>query len=199
MYFLIFLILFITNVRGVPIVVEPSIGYALNGKGETKFSNAHKIEHLYTSVNYGLKLGTVLGKNHLVGIDYSIQSHFLDSEQNSGKASDNVERSQLGIVYNYLFKKVILLLGYYPLATLEGEDGDSSQNQVLVSSDHFEKGSMMSVGFGIRYMKNMNINLQYRQYSFSGLVLNGSTSSTHISTELSDMLFSISFPIGFLK
>ncbi len=199
MNFIVFFILFVSNALAFPVVVEPSVGYAFNGSGKTKFSNADNIEHLYTSVNYGIKLGAVLGNNNLFGLDYSIQSHFLDSEQNSGKASDGVERSQLGIVYNYLFNKFILLLGYYPLVTLEGKDGDSNQNQVFVSSDHFEKGAMMSVGLGYRYMKNLNINLQYRQYSFSELVLNGSTSSTHESTVLSDILFSISIPIGFFK
>jgi len=173
--------------------------FLLSQEGETQFSNTGKVEHLYTSLNYGLKLGVVLKKNHLFGIDYFIQSHFLDSDQSGAKASDKVERTQLGLVYNYLFKRIIFLFGYYPMVTLKGTDNVNYQNQVFVSGDHFEKGSMTSIGLGFRYWKNTNINLQYRQFSYNDLVLNGINSSSHDSTSLSDLLLSISFPIGFFK
>ena len=179
--------------------IEPYLGYAFKGEGKTTFSNVAEIDHLYTSVNYGAKLGYGFLTNHLLGIDYCAQSHFLDSDQATAKASDKVSRSQLGIFYGLLFRRFILSFTQFTSATMNGADAANTNNQVFTDVNDFAKGSGSSIGLGFRYSTNLNLALQMRKFDFKEWQNNGVVNANHQSTKLSDILFTISFPFGVTK
>jgi hypothetical protein len=181
------------------VFIEPYLGYAFKGEGKTIFSNAAEIDHLYTSMNYGAKLGYAFFRNHLLGIDYGAQSHFLDSDQATAKASDKVSRSQLGIFYGLLIRRFILSFTHFTSATIKGVDVENTNNQVFTNINDFAKGSGSSIGIGFRYTNNVNLILQMRKFDFKELQSNGVLNANHQSTKLSDILFTISFPFGVTK
>jgi len=181
--FLVFGLLVFTPQAKASLLLEPYLGYALNGKG----INSGSTDISYDTVTYGARVGysSIIGL--MFGIDYSLQSPEIDFEQPNGTIdSDKRDKSQLGVFVGY--ELPLLFRGwatYYVASKLEHSDGDK------------ETGNGYAVGVGFTGLPFLSLNLEYRSCEYDEIERASNGDKEAIDRGLKEILLSVSLPLSF--
>ena len=180
------------------LLIEPYLGYAIGGDGESTFTPT-TVNHTYSGLNYGARLGySNLG--FMIGLDYSASSHDLEGKITSSptySAKDGIDRSQIGIFVGFNFPVMLRAWGtYYFGAGFDGADAEKSGDQVYDNTDEVGDGSGYGLGVGFTGLPFVSINAEYRTFEYDTSNHGAATVANFAGAKLSEILLSISLPLN---
>lgn len=190
-FFLFFILAFIANSAIAGILIEPYLGYSINGKGDVSaLSNNYSSE--YSSLTYGGRLGySYLGL--MGGIDYSLQNPEIETVSGGTTYKDEVKKNQLGFFVGYKFPVMFKAWATYFL-NAEFKGTQSSGSHFIENIDKFEDGSGYALGIGYTGLPFISLNLEYRTIEYDKWKSDGADVTTAEKMNLNEFLISLSAP-----
>ena len=157
------------------VLIEPYVGYAMNGSIEVDVPGAD--EEDYSGTTLGGRLGyQFLGL--FGGIDYRLSNYDVDG--------DELTESQYGIMVGYDFPILVRVWGEYILGG-EGELDSTGSPKLKDPS-----GTILGVGFtGLPFV---SLNLEMANYQYGEY--DGALIDSGVDTDMSHILLSVSLPLN---
>lgn len=192
--FLFVILLFVTNSAFAGFLIEPYLGYSLNGKGDVSALSTNYSSE-YSSLTYGGRIGySYLGL--MAGIDYSLQNPELESSASGTTYKDEIKKNQLGLFVGYKFPIMLRAWATYFL-NAEFKGTQSSGTHFIENIDKFEDGSGYALGVGYTGLPFLSINLEYRAIEYDKWKSDGAdVTSVTEKMNLNEILLSLSVPLN---
>ncbi|MBT5093728.1 MAG: hypothetical protein HOM21_05775 [Halobacteriovoraceae bacterium] len=203
------LLLFLSVTAEAGLLVDPYVGYSLNGSGDSKFnfdsSATGNWETDYSALGYGLRLGWKNPLGLMIGAEYSAQA----AHEVEGKLAANqtftfngnsitsykfdAKKTHMGIFAGFALP-MFRLWGTYFLKS-EMEVDKISGDEILQKGNTFE-GSGYSLALGYTGLPFVGINFEFRNFKWDP----ERPASGHNYTaefEASEYFLSVSLPLNF--
>ena len=185
------------------ISIEPYIGLAIGGEGETNFGtlNQNGIENNFSGIQFGSRVGySTLG--FTFGIDFSLGSISVDSSNPSTSfyaKSDNLKVNQTGIFVSYQLPILFRMWGtYFINANASGDDQvNLMEDQLFDAADDFSSGSGIALGVGYTGLPFVSLNLEYRKLEYENYKVSDISSYNFKNFSINEIFLSVSLPLEF--
>lgn len=187
------------------LLIEPYLGYIFSGETtETGAgASAFNYKYDYSGINYGGRLGySTFGLQF--GLDYNMASYDYETTNATTKLKDAYDFTAFGAFVGFKFPVFLRVWGTY-FFNAELKDTDSGTGGVYSPSGAKFEGSGFGLGAGFTGLPFVNINLEYRSFTYDEGTTSDGTKITLPNTtygvgkhDASEMILSLSVPFDIM-